>query len=103
MAKGTGESQRAQLELTKGFKLGTKHDAGGLYVVDGVLRKLWEDKERRGGSVLRKFLAGAGRMPPVQKCLVRRMLQGPTRRPVSSSTRIRKAKRGRGIGDDGGV
>ena len=83
VAKGTDKSQQVQLKLTKGFKLGTKHDTGGLYVVDGVLRPVWKDKERRSGRVLREFLARAGRMPPVQKCLVRGMLQGPSRRPFS--------------------
>ena len=73
-AKGTDESQRVQLKLTKGVKFGTKHDTGGLYVVDGVLRPVWKDKERRSGRVLREFLVRAGRMPPVQKYLVRGML-----------------------------
>ena len=37
VARGSDKSVKTYLDLTRGFKLGTKHDPGGLHVMDGVL------------------------------------------------------------------
>ena len=62
-------------------------DAGQLHDVDGALLGVFDDPERGSRALLRELLAGAGRLPPVRKCLVRQVLQGVGKRPLSQAGR----------------
>ena len=66
-------------------------DTGQLHVLDRPLLGVFDDSEAGSRAILWELLASAGRLPPVQKCLVRQVLQGvkkrshPTRRTSSRS------------------
>ena len=57
VVQGSDKSVNTALELTQGFKLGTKRNLGGLHVMDGVLCQVWKDKKGRSRIVLQQFLA----------------------------------------------
>ena len=103
VARGTAESARAQQELESGFKLGTKRDTGGPFVVEGVLREVWKKPAIRSGVVLRKFLAWARTFPPVRNSLLREVLHGRSRRPLPKAAGDGPRPRGQGGRDDGRI
>ena len=76
VARGTDKALRVQRELDLGFKLGAANASRRLPDVDGRVREMWSDVQRRSGTVLREFLAWARKLPPVQECLVRELLCG---------------------------
>jgi hypothetical protein len=49
-------------------------DPGQLHVMDGPLPVVFNNPEEGSRTLLRELLASAGRLPPVQKCLVRQVL-----------------------------
>ncbi len=51
-------------------------DTRQLHVIDGPLPGVFDDPEAGSWALLRELLASAGRLPPVQQCLVRQVLQG---------------------------
>ncbi len=51
-------------------------DSGQLHVLDRPLPGVFEDPEAGSWTLLWELLATAGKLPPVQKCLVRQVLQG---------------------------
>ena len=53
---------------------------GQLHVMDGPLPGVFNDPEEGSRTLLRELLASAGRLPPVQKCLVRQVLPRVTKR-----------------------
>jgi hypothetical protein len=57
-------------------------DPGQLHVLDRPLPGVFEDPEAGSRTLLRELLASAGKLPPVQKCLVRQMLPGVPKRPL---------------------
>jgi hypothetical protein len=77
----TGCAVQAPLELTTGGG-GPTGDTGQLHVLGGPMPGVFEDAEKGSRSLLRKLLSSAGKLPPVQKCLVREVLQGVTKRQL---------------------
>ena len=96
--KGTNLGERYQQALEEGFKrpgAGPRPSQGGpssgapaggdsrqLHVMDGPLPGMFSDPEGGSRALLRELLASAGKLPPVQKCLVRGVLQGVPKRPL---------------------
>jgi len=50
--------------------------------MDWPLFGVFSDPEGGSRALLRKLLARVGKLPPVQECLVRRMLQGVPKRQL---------------------
>lgn len=98
IAKGTPEAEKLTTELDAGFKYAFNRKHPGLSELDGALCGLWEDPEGRSRHLLQEFLCFAGEFPPVQECLVRRMLSGEPSRPVSPTAGHRRS-RGRRFAD----
>ncbi len=61
---------------------GPAGDAGQLHVLDGPVPGVFDDTEKGSWSLLRELLASAGKLPPVQKCLVRQVLQAVPKRQL---------------------
>jgi hypothetical protein len=57
-------------------------DPGQLHVMDGPLPGVFINPEEGSRTLLRELLASAGRLPPVQKCLVRQVLPRVTKRQL---------------------
>ena len=57
-------------------------DPGQLHVMDRPLPGVFNDPEEGSRTLLRELLASAGRLPPVQKCLVRQVLPRVTKRQL---------------------
>jgi hypothetical protein len=60
-------------------------DPGQLHVVDGPLPGVFNDPEEGSRALLRELLASAGRLPPVQKCLVWPVLPRVPKRQLSQA------------------
>ena len=61
---------------------GVPRNSGQLYVLDGPVPGMFDDPETGSRTLLRELLASAGRLPPVQECLVRSLLPGVTKRQL---------------------
>ncbi len=61
----------------------TGGDPGQLHVLDRSLSGVFNDPEVGSWALLRKLLASAGQLPPMQKCLMRQMLPGVTKQSLS--------------------
>ena len=57
-------------------------DAGQLHVLDRTLFGVFDDPEKGSRTLLWELLASAGKLPPVQGCLVREVLPQVTKRPL---------------------
>ena len=55
-------------------------DTGQLHVLDRPLPEVFDDPEAGSRALLWELLVSAGRLPPVQKRLVRQVLQGVKKR-----------------------
>ena len=66
---------------------GGKGDTGQLHDVDGPLPGVFDNPEAGSRVLLRELLASAGRLPPVRKCLVRKVLQGVRKRSLPQAGR----------------
>jgi hypothetical protein len=102
LVRGTDEGREYERTLTLGFKIGGDYDPAKLHDVDGSVRSLWKDPQSRSRIVLQQLLAWAGSLPPVSKCMVRRVLPRSGGRPLSKATRKRGRRRKRsGVGEGG--
>ena len=57
-------------------------DTRQLHVMDGPLPGVFDNLEAGSQALLRDFLASTGRLPPMQKCLVRQVLQEVDKRSL---------------------
>ena len=92
LVKGTDVGQRVEQALRRGFKCGSQeeldgNDAGELHDLEGKLCEVWESPESGSRTVLQQLLAWASKFPPVQECLVWRMLSGSKRRSIPTTGR----------------
>ena len=100
LVRGTHEGERTEQALRRGFEAkDDTHDAGELHELDGNVCQVWEDAESGSRLVLQQFLAWAGNFPPVQKCLVRRVLSGGKRRSLPEAGRPRRSFKRHRSGD----
>ena len=76
VVQGTDDGRAAEQALTLGFKIRSDYDASQLHDLDGRVRSMWQDPEGQSRLVLQQLLARTGALPPVQKCLVRKVLPG---------------------------
>jgi hypothetical protein len=90
LVKGTDEGARFERSLIDGFK---RNDSRELHDVDGNVQCVWEDASSGSRAVLQQLLAWAGGFPPVQKCMVREVLPGVSKRPLPKVGRQRGSKR----------
>jgi hypothetical protein len=90
VVKGTDEGERCEHSLSDGFK---GNLTGKLHELDGGLHRVWEDAASGSRAVLQQLLAWAGGFPPVQKCLVWRMLPRGNKRPFPMVGQERGRKR----------
>ena len=79
--RDTSRAGELGAELTTGFKLHSRRFPRKLSDVEGKLREVWRDPPGRSRFVLQQFLSETRRFPPVQECLVRRMLSRSRKRP----------------------
>ncbi len=79
LVRGTPEGQRFEQRLQRGFKGAGRDESEELHELEGLMCEVWEDQEGGSGTLLRQFLAWAGNLPPVQKCMVRGVLSGSKR------------------------
>ena len=72
---------------------GGEGDTGQLHDVDGPLPGVFDDPEAGSRALLRELLTSAGKLPPVRKCLVRKVLQGVKKRSLPQAGRQPKRLR----------
>ena len=68
-------------------------DTRQLHDVDGPLPGVFDDPKAGSWALLRELLASAGKLPPVRKCLVRKVLQGVKKRSLPQAGRQPKRLR----------
>ncbi len=69
VVKGTDMGANFEQSLVQGFR------GDSLHGLDGSMRVLWKDPESGSRAVLQQLLVLAGTFPPVQKCMVWKVLQ----------------------------
>ncbi len=90
VVKGTAEGELYKCTLTDGFK---GNLTGKLHELDGSVQCVLEDAMSGSRVVLQQLLAWVGGLPPVQKCLVWRMLPRGNKRPFPPTGQNRGNKR----------
>ena len=85
VVKGTDVGANFERALVRGFRGDLPDDPAELHELDGSVHMLWKDPESRSRVVLQQLLAWAGTFPTVQKCMVRQVLQGGHKLPLSET------------------
>ena len=90
LVKETDFGQRVEQALRRCFKCGDKeepisNDTGKLHGLEGKLCELWESPEIGSRTVLQQLLAWASKIPPVQECMMWRVLSGSKQRSVPTA------------------
>jgi hypothetical protein len=93
VVKGTDVGANFEQSLVQGFRGDSPDDSAELHGLDGSMRVLWKDPESGSRAVLQQLLAWASTFPSVQKCMVRQVLQGDYKRPVSEAVPEGSGKR----------
>ena len=83
VVKGTDVGANFEQALVRGFRGDPPDDPAELHGLDGSMCMLWKDPESGSRFVLQQLLAWTGTFPTVQKCIVRQVLQGGHKQPVS--------------------
>jgi hypothetical protein len=99
LARGTDEARNLVQRLDKGFRHWAKgrHDPDQLHDLEGYVPGLWETAAGWSRDLLFEFLVSQRSFPPVQQCLVRRMLPPGHPRPLPGPDSDRRGRRrGRG-------
>lgn len=90
LVKGTDKGACFKWALDDGFK---RVVTGELHGMDGIMQCMWKDATRGSRAVLQQLLTWAGRLPPVQKCMVQRVLPRGTKQPFPTAGQERGDKR----------
>ena len=100
VVRGTPESKSVAERLERGFAGGDfgGHESGQLHVMEGNVPGVRETPSERSRDILFEFLASKASFPPVQQCLVRRMLPPGRPRPISDSGRRPRGRKRSGAG-----
>ena len=84
--RGSETTVNLARELERGFRLSAgKLSREQLSDMDPAVQEMWKSPERRSRTLLLQFLDSARKFPPVQECLVRRLLRGEHGGPVPAA------------------
>ena len=89
IARGLEKSETFWKEFKAGFKITGSRNPIQFPHMDGKLCIMWGDPEGRSRTMLLQFLDWERGFPPVQRCLVQKVLQGVFMRPVPKVARSR--------------